>query len=65
MPTTGRAQPARSIFAIRPGSADSDEDVPITISSSSRISFRIFQRLKPNPRAMPPSTAKMKIAQVR
>ena len=43
MPTTGLATPRCSIFAMRRGSADSDEDVP-TISRYSRA--RYFMRLK-------------------
>ena len=34
-PTTDFSQPRFSIFAIMRGSADSDDDVPSTISSSS------------------------------
>ena len=65
MPTTDFAQPARSSLVIRAGSAASEEEVPITMSKSSRTYLITFQSEKPATRAMPPSTTAMKSAQVR
>ena len=46
------------------GSADSDDDVPRTMSISSAMYFRNLTRLKPVARAMAPSTTNTKNAQV-
>ena len=65
MPTTGRAHPACSILCINPGNAVSDDEVPSTISNSSRIYLMILQTLKPLNRAISPNTAKTNTAHIR
>src|SRR5690606_29114049 len=45
-PITDREQPKRSIFCIIKGSTDSEDEVPSTITISSRINFKYFHRLK-------------------
>ncbi len=51
-------------FAIIRGSTDSDDDVPSTISSSSLMYLRNFQRLKPERWAIVPSTPNTKTRHV-
>ncbi|MCY1356320.1 hypothetical protein D9M69_427670 [compost metagenome] len=48
--------PAFSSLRISCGTTDSDELVPSTVNSSSRMYFRNFHRLKPESLATPPST---------
>ncbi len=47
------------------GNTDSEEEVPSTIKSSSLMYLMNFQMLKPVSQAIPPSTPKMKMRQVR
>ncbi|MNP77862.1 hypothetical protein D3C76_1753750 [compost metagenome] len=63
-PTTLLSQPSFSILAIMRGRADSEDEVPSTISSSSRMYLMNFRMLKPWARAMPPSTTSTNSRQV-
>src|SRR4029453_14651633 len=64
-PTTGLETPACSSLRMSCGTTDSDELVPSTVNSSSLMYLRNFQRLKPDSRAMPPSTITTNRKQVR
>ena len=64
-PTTGFAQPYRSILSSIRGSAASLDDVPSTIRISSRMNVRYSQSENPYARRIRLSTTKMKIAIVR
>src|SRR5438093_2636537 len=55
-PTTGLDTPAFSSLRISCGTTDSDELVPSTVKISSLMYFRNFHRLKPDSRAIAPST---------
>ena len=55
-PTTDLLQPSFSILSIIRGRADSEDEVPSTISSSSRMYLMKRRILKPWARAMPPRT---------
>src|SRR6478752_5187447 len=64
-PTTGLDTPTFSSLFISCGTTDSDELVPSTVNSSSLRYLRNFHRLKPDSRAMAPSTITTNRKQVR
>ncbi|MCY1546173.1 hypothetical protein D9M68_821550 [compost metagenome] len=63
-PTTDLFAPSFSILFNMRGRADSEDEVPSTISSSSRMYLMKRRMLKPWARAMPPRTTRMKNTQV-
>ena len=63
--TSEREQPSDSIFCIKRGRTDSDEDVPMTMKISSRMNRKNFQSPTPLARSSQPRIRATKTAHVR